>query len=103
MKEGKARISKIVVEIGDKKVEFTLEEAKELAKVLGDMFDEKLVIERHVIDYPYRWWGVTYTVEANPVKYIGTNTDGQKWNGTQFPSTGEVTVYCSSLGNQNGK
>lgn len=89
-----AKVSKIVIKIGEKEVELTPAEAKELAKILDEMYGEKTVTEIHEHHYqqPWHYW-TTYTM---------TNTDGQKWTGIQPPSntSGEVTIYCSTTGNQ---
>jgi len=80
----KAEIKKIVLDLGEKEVELTLEQAKKLNSLLGEVFDEKtsypsypIVIERR---RPYWWYDVwtcstsdgtniTYSSEDNSVTY----------------------------------
>jgi len=45
-----SEIKKIVLSVGDKEIELTPDEAKELRKILGDLFGEK---ETTVIPVPY--------------------------------------------------
>ena len=45
-----SEIKKIVLSVGDKEIELTPDEAKELRKILGDLFGEK---ETTVVPMPY--------------------------------------------------
>ena len=75
MKDKTIKISKVVIDLGDKKIELSLDEAKSLLEILQDTFDAKVVIgssptiiERPYYPYPYRtypWWGVTYTTTTD--------------------------------------
>ena len=59
-----ATIEKIVLEIGGKKIELTLEEAKSLMNILADAFGDKTKIMEIERDrwYPYRYpyWTITW-------------------------------------------
>lgn len=83
VKEKEVKVTKIVINVGGKEVEFTPEEAKELTKILSDMFGEKDNIYvpysvPYYPPYPHVWWSVGY------------NTDGTKW------TDNGVTIYCST-------
>lgn len=59
-------IKKIVLSLGEKEVELTLKEAKQLLEALGEMFDRKVIVEeRHVLHHNYPWLWSWY--EAQPV------------------------------------
>ncbi len=67
------KISKLNVKIGKKEVSLTIEEAKELQKILNDTFGEQktvfvpsssIIIERPVIS-PWKYWGVTWTGDTS--------------------------------------
>ncbi len=78
------KISKLNVKIGKRKeISLTLEEAKELQRILNDTFGEQkivypviippspVIIERPI--RPWRYWGVTWTVNnKNTGEYIVT-------------------------------
>lgn len=82
----KAKIKKIDFEIGDKKFSLTPAEAKELKKILNEMFGEdKLVYSPPVIvkelvpwvqpTYPYRWWDVGYGDSTGTITICNTTTE----------------------------
>jgi len=80
-----AKIEKIVVEVGKKKVEFSLDEAKEMSKILADMFGEKETTyvpfypyQREIRTYPYRPYDIWYTSNTNDTI---TYTSGQLQSG----------------------
>jgi len=55
---GDIKISTITLEIGKKTIMLTVEQAKELRAVLGELLGADKITERVVDHYPYRWWGV---------------------------------------------
>jgi hypothetical protein len=72
------KISKLNVEIGKKEISLTLEEAKELQKILNDTFGEQktvvipsspVIIKRPVIRRPWLEWNdyieILYNVQGN--------------------------------------
>jgi hypothetical protein len=70
MKKDQIKISNIVIQIADKKIELTLEQAKELQKILDDTFGSKevtyiphqpIIIDRYHPPYRSPWWEVTYS------------------------------------------
>lgn len=78
-----ASISKIVVEVGGKKVELTLDEAKELGSILGEMFGLNLhYAPSFPIVYPVPIW-----VQPNRYPYYTITWDGDN------------TIYCLSTAN----
>ena len=64
----KVQVSKIVVKMGDKEVELSLAEAKELQELLNETFGTKETVyipsQPIYVERPYRWtyphWYVTY-------------------------------------------
>jgi len=57
------KVKRIVLNINGKEIPLTLDEAKELSKVLGEMFEEKTVVREVVRDrwhYPYVWYEYSY-------------------------------------------
>ena len=82
----KVSVSKIVVKMGKKEVELTLEEAKELQELLNDTFGKKETVyipgSPIYIERPYHWtyprWEVTYG------------------NTSKFQSDGTLTYSLSS-------
>ncbi len=83
---GQVKISKLVLEIGSKKIELTTKQAKELSEVLNEMFDKSEVVFRD------RWYshGYTYRISTLPAfapPYRNTWCDG----------TGSVELGATSL------
>lgn len=71
-------VSKIVVKMGDVSVELSLEEARELQRLLNDTFGKQVyiptVIPYPVYPQPYRYWDRFIT-------WDGTDTSGN-WDST---------------------
>lgn len=77
------KISKLNVKIGKKEISLTLEEAKELQKILNETFGEQKTMiiplspviierirERPVIEkYPWRHWDITWTAKGENTNY----------------------------------
>jgi hypothetical protein len=76
MKE-KTEVHKIDIRIGDKTISLKPEQAKELKKILNDMFEEK---ERVVHEHHWWYWWHSPTYQYSPY-----------WN-----------VYCTSSAGQSG-
>lgn len=58
-----AEITKTVFKIGNKEIEMSVDEAKELKTILGSMFGENITVIREYSDWykrPWDWWKVTY-------------------------------------------
>ena len=70
-----ANISKIIVEVNGKKVELTLDEAKELGSILGEMFGLNLhYTPTYPIVYPVPVWREPYRFPYYTVTWDGNNT-----------------------------
>jgi len=73
MSKKKPKIKSLQLVIGDKEIDLTLREAKELFSELKDIFGQKETVIRHEYDWwyrPYRRWDWlgstgTYTVSDN--------------------------------------
>jgi hypothetical protein len=75
-----AKIKKIVLEIGDKKVELSVKEAKELKEILCDLFgarENRYYPYYYYVPqwYPYRYWYTECDTNGN-VTYTTSNTEG---------------------------
>lgn len=77
----KIEVSKIVIKIGDKEAELTIEQAKELKDVLGELFGkdhERIYIPQPYPVYPtpyiYPRWEVTYTDNGTRTIDSGINS-----------------------------
>jgi hypothetical protein len=89
------KVEKIVIKIGDKEEEYTLEEAKKLQKLLNDLLGNKesiyipvpysVPVPQPYIPYPYT---VPYTVPNTSPYWTIT------W-GTSGTSTNTPTVFCN--------
>lgn len=95
-------IKKLVLQLGDKEVELTLDEAKKLHEALNEMFEQKVVtVERHHYGYPWRWtpywYSDTYTV--TPTITPITPTTSPIW----YSSTGAAQASMSSNSTLNVK
>lgn len=65
-KENVCEVKKIVFKIDDKEISLTVEQAKKLKEILGDMFGREIikeVIEKHIHDYNHYW---KYTEPLKP-------------------------------------
>jgi hypothetical protein len=68
------KVEKVVLEVNDKKIELSLEEAESLFKVLGDLFKKEIVYvpkSRPVVPIPYYPWYPSWT----DTTYIISTTD----------------------------
>mgnify|MGYP001442225007 CR=1 FL=1 len=91
------KVERIVIKIGDKKHEFSMEEAKELQKLLNDLLGEKEVIyipySQPVYVEPHRYIPYPYITPTVPNPYSpwiitrGTSDDPTRY---AFP-----TVICT--------
>ena len=84
------KISKLCLEIGGKKIELTMKQAKELKDVLNDTFGgEDTIIYRDRWHQPYQYWqpNTWYASTNADIPAIGGNTTdatvfkGAEWNG----------------------
>ena len=85
------KISKLCLEIGGKKIELTMKQAKELSEVLNDTFGGKEVVfrDRWYQPYPYQPFystcgGTITTTSANVDVYTSSATaimDSAEWQG----------------------
>jgi len=86
-KKTKIEIKKILLQVGDKELRLTVEEAKELHKILGDLVAEKIpsvVIERDIISIPspvvipwypvYPTYPTTWTITCGDISAGDTET-----------------------------
>ena len=80
-------IKKIILKIGKKEIPLSLEEAKELKRILADMFEKQDVI---IVGQPYP----AYPYLVYPRKYTYWT-----WNDTS--SVGSYTLTCNSEGVKN--
>lgn len=82
------KVKKMVIQLGDKSVDLTIDEAKELHAALAELFEEKVryisspsvVIERPYRrpHYPWVWWGSRTSWEASTgTKFSLTGNDVQ--------------------------
>jgi hypothetical protein len=73
-----SKIKKIVLQIGEKEIELSLDEAKELKKILGDLFKEKetVYVPSPYPVYPYfpNIWRVTYNPLDNGITYVSSGS-----------------------------
>jgi phosphatidylethanolamine-binding protein (PEBP) family uncharacterized protein len=86
----KVKVSKIKIDLGnDRALELTAEQAKELQKVLDDLFGERtktVVVEKHYERpywYPYTHWtvsNISYPTIGVPQEN-GTISSGATWSG----------------------
>ena len=86
---GDIKISTITLEIGKKTIMLTVEQAKELRAVLGELLGADKITERVVDHYPYPWWGVYPTSPNIP----WTNTS----NATMSSQAYSVTLALNSV------
>jgi hypothetical protein len=72
-------ISKICIKIGEKEVELSPDEAKELQEILNDMFGKRETVyvpqPYPVYPNPYRYWSVTYGPGVVYCSTAGSNTN----------------------------
>lgn len=79
-------IKKLVLDLGDKEITLTLEQAKKLHEALNELFSKKVVTEKHhhyepIPWYPWRWQ------TATP---IWLSTNGTSWRYSQNTLTCQV-------------
>lgn len=103
--EKKVKVNKIILTIGNKEIELTVDEAKDLHSILGEMFktpEKDIVYVPYVAPsdpnpyQPYKWivngtakkWDGIY----NPPMFVsGANTNGD------FPyETGSINLTCTA-------
>lgn len=84
-----SELKKIVLQIGEKEIELTPDEAKELKKVLGDLFgeDKTVFVPNPYPVYPY----------YRPYFTWGTHTSPND-NGVAYITSGSVTSAASTTG-----
>jgi len=81
----KVKVSKIVLVVNGKEIELTIDEAKELNGMLGELFDQKektIVVERHPYipySYPYVYvkpyvWEQPYITWCGHVTFSGNTS-----------------------------
>ena len=83
MKEKEIEITKVVLKLGAREVELTVDEARKLKSALDGLFKEKEIVrEVHHHDY-WRWyWNqpiynpITTTYPSKPAFYCTTNVAG---------------------------
>ena len=86
------KLEKIVIAIGKKRLELNREEAKELKKVLEELFGFKEA-QRQTIGVPY-----VYPWTDNNTKWIEcthTNTSGDNRTTYQYQDSSQVSVYAT--------
>lgn len=86
MKEGIA-IENIDIKIGNKTISLKPEQAKELKRILNEMFEEKVVHEHHWNKY---WWNYPYVTPLWTAT-CDVTTSGTLTNSTDYNS-GNVTL-----------
>ena len=87
--ENKTEIKKIVLQLGKKEVELTVEECKKLKEVLSEMFGKDVVKEIHHHDY-YKWYW------QHPVTYY-TNQTSPLANQIYCSNTASISMDGSTL------
>ena len=88
MSKDEVKISKIVVKIGDKELNLSLEEARELQNILENLFASKEIKVIRDIEYiPYRV-NIPYT-PPNPIWWCTT---------TSASNSAQYTLTISSVG-----
>lgn len=80
------KVSEVVVEIGNKKVSLTPDQARELRDALNQLLGESKEIVKEYVPYPYqpypyRWWTI-YPTWTN----TNTNTGSYTINMTNTPT-----------------
>jgi len=86
MAKSKVEISKVNIKIGDKEIELSLAEAKELGEILNETFGAKLEIQpAPIINLPYiqpyvyprpmwQYWTTTVTSQADSSVFTLSNS-----------------------------
>jgi hypothetical protein len=88
--ENKTEIKKIVLQLGKKEVELTVEECKKLKEVLSEMFGKEVVKEIHHHDY-YKWYW------QNPITYYSAVKTTADPNIFYCSNTSQLSVNGSTL------
>lgn len=78
-----AEIKKIVLQLGKREIELTVDEAKQLFKSLETIFGEKVVREEHHYHRPYWYW------------HLNTPQWTDQGTGTKWTYKNDI-VYCST-------
>lgn len=87
--ENKTEIKKIVLQLGIKEVELTVEECKKLKEVLSEMFGKDVVKKIHHHDY-YKWYW------QQPITYF-TNKTAPNPNIVYCSNTASISMDGSTL------
>lgn len=104
-----AEVKKVVIRIGERDIEFTPEEARDLKKALDDLFGKVMekVKEKEYVPYPVYPWGYPYRytwpyydpwittcggISSGMGDYCGTTTDGVGWSTNTAGSTQYINV-----------
>ena len=69
-----AEIKKITIEVGGKKIDMTPDEAKEMKRILNDLFGDSypIFIERYRDRWPYPHWTYTTTGTTGNLTFSAT-------------------------------
>ena len=77
----KAKIKKIVLDIGGNEIKLSLEQAKQLNTVLGDLFNERPVYYTYptpiIVERSYPYWTYrenTFTCDSVQMSYTDNNS-----------------------------
>ena len=88
----KVEIKTVNIQVGKKQLSLTVEEAKKLKEVLGELFGKEIVKEvneiHHYDHYPYRWyWDYQPTTPiTSPIFYCS--------NGTAQLENNSLSITC---------
>lgn len=87
-------VKKVVLQLGKKEVELTLDEAKKLYEGLSELFEQKVVVQHH---YSNPWWTWSYPavpVYTNPIVTCGSSNYLAS-SGVSFSVDSSQTLLCS--------
>lgn len=91
----KIEVRKIDIKIGDKTISLKPEQAKELKKILNEMFEEKVVHEHHHEYHRYWWNWPAYTQPYTPYPQWTITCGGSGLaNGTSTDFSGGAVSLC---------
>ena len=75
----KVKVDRIIIQIGDKEIPLSMDEARELKEILADMFGKTVylspspvVIENPFRIYPYSRWSITYDTNSSTASLSST-------------------------------
>ena len=88
------KLTKVVIEVGGKKLEFTPEEAKELKTILSDLFGGERIVER-IIEKDYWHWWQPYITTYNYSDRVDT-IYGNSWSVNSNTENGTVSINSVS-------